>query len=171
MSTSDPSANPESVAREYFAAVARRDVGAMVACWEPGSRDVIHGIADLSVPDGLRTWFDALFAAFPDFAFEVLDVLPAGDKAAVRWRATGTFDGAGRFEGMIANGSRVDVQGCDVLSVRDGKVHHNDAYTNAADLARQLGALPPVGSPPERALTSLLNVKTRLIRRLARSRS
>jgi len=144
-------------------------IEAMAACWEPGGRDVLHGIADLAVPEDLRSWFGGLFTAFPDFAFEVLDILPAGEKVAVRWRATGTFDGVGSFEGLLPNGSQVDIQGCDVLTVRDGKVHHNDAYSSGTELARQIGALPPAGSAPERALTGLLNVKTRLARRFARN--
>jgi steroid delta-isomerase-like uncharacterized protein len=155
----------ERVARAYFDAVARRDVDAMAACWEPGTRDVIHGVADMRVPEDLRRWFGELFASFPDFSFEVLDVLATGEKAAVHWHATGTFSGTGRFEGLAPNGGRVDVQGCDVLTVRDGKVIHNDAYMNGAEMARQLGALPPQGSAPERALTALLNLKTRLSRR------
>ncbi len=92
-------------------------------------------------------------------------MLAAGDKAAVHWHATGTFDGSARFEGLLPNGERVDVQGCDVLTVRDGKVVHNDAYMNGAEMARQLGALPPQGSPPERALTAALNLKTSLATR------
>ncbi len=155
----------ESVARAYFDAVARRDVEAMAACWEPGTRDVIHGVADMRVPEDLRSWFGDLFASFPDFSFEVLDVIAAGEKAAVHWHATGTFDGSARFEGLLPNGERIDVQGCDVLTVRGGKVVHNDAYMNGAEMARQLGALPPQGSAPERALTALLNLKTRLWRR------
>lgn len=155
----------ESVARAYFAAVAARDIEAMAACWQPGTRDVIHGTADMLVPEDLRTWFGNLFASFPDFSFEVLDVLPADEKAAVHWRATGTFSGGARFEGLEPNGARVDVQGCDVLTVRDGKVVHNDAYMNGAEMARQLGALPPQGSGPEKAMTALLNLKTRLARR------
>ncbi len=151
-----------SVARAYFGAVARRDVEGMVACWEPGTRDVIHGVADMRVPEDLRSWFGSLFASFPDFSFEILDVIASGEKAAVHWHATGTFDGTARFEGLMPNGGRVDVQGCDVLTVRDGKVVHNDAYMNGAEMARQLGALPPQGSPPERALTAALNLKTRL---------
>jgi predicted ester cyclase len=159
---------PEAVARAYFDAVAKRDVEAMAACWEPGSLDVLHGVADLRVPEDLRTWFGALFAAFPDWRFEVLDVLAAGEKAAVHWRATGTFDGSGSFEGLLPNGRRVEVQGCDVLTVREGRVVRNDAYMNGAEIARQLGALPPAGSPPERALTGALNLKTRLARRFGR---
>jgi predicted ester cyclase len=158
----------ERVARAYFDAVARRDIEAMAACWEPGTRDVIHGVADMRVPEDLRSWFGNLFASFPDFSFAVLDVLATGEKAAVHWHATGTFDGSARFEGLIPNGGRVDVQGCDVLTVRDGKVVHNDAYMNGAEMARQLGALPPQGSPPERALTAALNLKTRLAKRLGR---
>jgi steroid delta-isomerase-like uncharacterized protein len=155
----------ESVARAYFDAVARRDVEAMAACWEPSSRDVIHGVADMRVPEDLRKWFGDLFASFPDFGFEVIEVIAAGEKAAVHWHATGTFDGSARFEGLLPNGERVDVQGCDVLTVRDGKVVHNDAYMNGAEMARQLGALPPQGSPPEKALTALLNLKTKIARR------
>jgi steroid delta-isomerase-like uncharacterized protein len=167
-------ANPEAtdsaaVARAYFAAVTARDVEAMAACWEPGSRDVIHGTADMSVPDDLRTWFTALFASFPDFTFKVLDLVATGDKAAVHWHATGTFNGSARFEGMVPNGKTVDIEGCDVLTVRDGLVVHNDAFMNAAEMMRQLGALPPVGSPPERAMLGALNAKTKLASRLRRS--
>lgn len=159
-----------AVARAYFEAVARQDLDAMAACWEPGSSDVIHGLADLTVPGDLRTWFGELFAAFPDFSFKILDVIADGEKAAVHWRATGSFDGDAGFEGLLPNGSRVDVQGCDVLTVRDGKIVRNDAYMNGAEMARQLGALPPSGSPPERALTAALNVRTRLGRWIAARR-
>ncbi|HEX5929622.1 MAG TPA: nuclear transport factor 2 family protein [Solirubrobacterales bacterium] len=161
--TTTEATEAERVARAYFDAVAKRDVEAMVACWEPGTRDVIHGVADMRVPEDLRAWFTSLFASFPDFSFEVLDVVAGGEKAAVHWHATGTFDGSARFEGLIPNGQRVDVTGCDVLSVRGGKVVHNDAYMNGAEMARQLGALPPQGSPPEKAMTALLNLKTRLL--------
>ena len=154
------SAGTEAVARAYFDAVTARDVEAMAACWEPGSLDVLHGIAELTVPADLEAWFGGLFAAFPDFRFEVVDVVSAGESAAVRWRATGTFDGSADFEGLTPNGRSVDVQGCDVLTVRGGKVVRNEAYTNSVELLRQLGALPPAGSKQEQAMTALLNAKT-----------
>lgn len=160
--------DPASVARGYFEAVAARDVEAMASFWQPGTLDVIHGLAELRVPEDLRSWFGNLFAAFPDFSFEILDVVSGGEKAAVHWRATGCFDGSARFEGLMPNGARVDVQGCDVLTVRDGLIVRNDAYMNGAEMARQLGALPPVGSPPEKAMTGLLNLKTRIAARRKR---
>jgi predicted ester cyclase len=150
----------ETVARAYFDAVAKRDVEAMAECWEPGSLDVLHGVAELTVPGDLRVWFGKLFAAFPDWHFEVVEVVAGGEKAAVQWHATGTFDGSADFEGLAPNGASVDVQGCDVLTVRGGKVVRNDAFMNGAEIARQLGALPPAGSLPERALYAALNAKT-----------
>jgi steroid delta-isomerase-like uncharacterized protein len=170
MASGEPN-DPASVARAYFDAVARRDIDAMAACWEPGALDVIHGTVEMRVPEDLHAWFGNLFASFPDFSFEVLDVLAGEEKAAVRWRATGTFDGAVRFEGLIPNGESVDVEGCDVLTIRDGKIQRNDAYSNGAELARQLGALPPAGSRPEQVLSALLNVRTRLARWAAKRRS
>jgi steroid delta-isomerase-like uncharacterized protein len=134
----------------------------MVAPWQPGSPDVIHGVVEMRVPDDLRAWFGDLFAAFPDFRFEILDIVATGEKAAVRWHATGTFDGSGRFEGLDPNGATVDIEGCDVLTVHDGLIVRNDAYMNGAEMARQLGALPPAGSAPEKAMTAALNLKTRL---------
>jgi ketosteroid isomerase-like protein len=101
---------------------------------------------------------------------EILDLVASGEKVVVRWRATGTFDGTARFEGLAPNGASVDVQGCDMLTVRDGRIQRNDAYMNGAEMARQLGALPPQGSPPERALTAALNLKTRLAARLRQRR-
>jgi steroid delta-isomerase-like uncharacterized protein len=153
--------DPAAVARAYFEAVAARDLDAMVAPWQPGSPDVIHGVVEMTVPDDLRSWFGGLFAAFPDFRFEILDIVASGEKAAVRWHATGTFDGSGRFEGLDPNGASIDLEGCDVLTVRDGKIVRNDAYMNGAEMARQLGALPPAGSGPEKAMTAALNLKTR----------
>src|SRR3954451_5185508 len=87
----------EEVARRYFAAVAARDVDAMVACWQPGGLDRLHGQADLIAPDGVRAWFEELFAAIPDSTFEVLSTTTEADRCVVRWRLTGTFAGPGAW--------------------------------------------------------------------------
>jgi steroid delta-isomerase-like uncharacterized protein len=157
-----------SVARGYFEAVGRRDLDAMTAFYEPGGTGEIHGLVELHVPDSYRAWFGGLFRAFPDFHMEILDVMATGEKAAVRWHATGRFNGEGSFEGLRPNGASVDVQGCDVLTIRAGRIHRNDAYMNGAEMARQLGALPAAGSAPEKAMTAALNLKTRLAEAIRR---
>jgi steroid delta-isomerase-like uncharacterized protein len=168
MPTTEQPTEAGPVARSYFEAVAARDLNAMESHYEPGGTGAIHGLVELTVPDTYRAWFANLFAAFPDFRFEILDVVAEGEKAAVRWRATGTFNGKGRFEGLDPTGAEVDLTGCDVLTIRNGKIHRNDAYMNGAQMVQQLGALPPAGSFPERAMLAAFNLKTRLARALRR---
>ena len=163
MAASSQTTDVAALARAYFEAVGRRDLDAMTAFFEPGGTGEIHGLVELHVPSSYRAWFGDLFAAFPDFELEIIEVIAESDKAVVRWSATGTFSGSARFEGLDSNGAKVHIQGCDVLTVRDGRIQRNDAYLNAADLARQLGALPPAGSPIERLMTAALNVKTHVI--------
>jgi steroid delta-isomerase-like uncharacterized protein len=158
------------VAAAYFATVASRDLDAMLAFWEPGGVGEIHGLIELIAPDSYRAWFGDLFDAVPDFKLEVLEIVADGEKAAVRWHATGTFDGTASFEGLTPNGARIDLGGCDVIAVREGKLHRNDVYINGAEMARQLGALPPAGSLPERALLGAVNARTRLAKWLASRR-
>jgi predicted ester cyclase len=148
-------------ARSYFDAISRQDLDAMVAHWKPGASGSIHGMVELTASDNYREWFGTMFAAFPDLEFEVLDLIAEGDHAAVRWRATGTFTG-GEFEGMVPNGSAVEMEGCDMVTVRDGLIVDNRAYMNAAEMGRQLGVMPAQGSPGERAMLGAMNLKTRL---------
>ena len=168
MATTDKTRTPLEIARSYFEAVADGDTEAMIAHWDPDGGGYIHGMVDVTVPDTYRGWFADLFKAFPDWRFEVLDIVADDERAAVRWRATGTFDGSVRFEGMEPNGARVESEGVDVLTIRDGKVASIYAYTNAAEMARQLGALPPTGSAQEKAMLGALNLKARLTKRLRR---
>lgn len=44
----------------------------------------------------------------------------------------------------------------------------NTAYVDGATIARQLGAMPPDGSFPERALKAALNAKVAVAERLKR---
>ncbi len=162
MASGDTTTDAAGIARAYFEAVGRHDLDAMTNFYEPGGTGEIHGLVELQVPTSYRAWFGDLFAAFPDFELEIVEVIAEGDKAVVRWRADGTFSGSARFEGLDPNGAPVEIQGCDVLTVREGRIQRNDAYMNAADLARQLGALPPAGSPVERVMTAALNIKTHL---------
>lgn len=155
------------VAKRYFGALAARDVDSAVACWSPGGVDRFVGQQELVAPEGVRGYFTELFAAFPDFAFEVLETTTAHERTVVRWRARATFAGPGRFQGFDPNGARVEIEGCDVVTVHDGQIVANEAYLDSGDVARQLGLLPPAGSSAERRLAALANLRTRARRRLS----
>ena len=159
----------ETTTRRYFDALAARDLDAAVACWAPGGREVLHGMADVEAPAGVRAFFAEMFAAVPDARFEVLDTTTEDDRCAVRWRLTGTFAG-GPFQGLEATGARIDLVGCDVVRVADGLVVRNDAYLDGMTFARQAGTMPPAGSKGDQRLLQAANVRTRLTRKLMTSK-
>ena len=163
-------AGTAEVARAYFAAVADRDPDAMVECWEPGGVDRLVGLAELRAPDEVRAWFATLFAAVPDFTFDVIELVAEGDRAAVRWRSRGTFDGTGKFEGVAPTGAELEFEGIDLVEVRDGKIRSLHAYLNGMDLARQMGVMPKAGSLEDRAMLAAVNARTAARDRLRRLR-
>ena len=150
----------KTVVRDYFDALADQDLDRAVSYWKPGSPDRIHGVVDMKAPDGIRAYFSEVFAAFPDWRFEVLELAASGDLAAARWRVSATFTGPGRFQGVAPNGKRVTLEGCDMFRVEDELIVENNAYANGMQIAQQLGLLPPQGSPAERAMTGAFNAKT-----------
>ena len=156
------------VAKRYFEALAARDVESAVAFWSPGGVERLVGQRELTAPEGVRQLQTELLGAFPDLSWEVLEVIgPDGDGAGrvvVRWRAAGTFAGPGTFQGFVANGAHLEMEGCDVVTVNaDGKIERLEAYLDSGDVARQLGVLPPAGSRAETRLTQLANARTRAL--------
>ena len=159
-------ASSADIARRYFAALSAHDLDAAVGCWAPGAIDRFVGGEEFVAPHGIRSYFKAVFAAFPDFRFQILEVTSARGRASVRWRAQATFAGPGRFQDFVPNGARIDIEGCDVVTVEDDLIRHNDAYLDSGDIARQLGFLPATGSVAEARLTRLANARTKMTNRI-----
>jgi glyoxylase-like metal-dependent hydrolase (beta-lactamase superfamily II)/predicted ester cyclase len=163
----DRTSETTRVAREYFEALGRAERDAQQRYYAPGARAHIHGVLGPAGRDEIAGFFAELFDAFPDWRFAVVETVAEGDAVAVRWRARATFAGPGRFMGFEPNGARVDVEGVDLVRVHDGRISAIDAYMNGAELARQLGALPPQGSSTEERMAKAFNMRTRVRRRLA----
>jgi glyoxylase-like metal-dependent hydrolase (beta-lactamase superfamily II)/predicted ester cyclase len=159
-------ASTGDIARRYFTALSAHDLDAAVACWAPGAIDRLVGAQDLIAPQGIREYFGELLQAFPDFELEVIELTTYRGRTAARWRARGTFVGPGKFQGFLPNGARLRLEGCDLVTVKDDLIQHSDAYIDSSDIARQLGLLPPAGSPAEMRLTKLANARTKLVSKL-----
>ncbi len=155
-------ASTSDIAKQYFDAITAHDLDAATALWAPGAIDRLVGQQDLIAPDGIRAYFSALYDAFPDFTLGVVDLTTYRNRTAVRWQASGTFAGPGLFQGFAPNGARIGIEGCDVLTVTDDLIRHNDAYVDSGDIARQLGLLPPAGSAAEARLAKLANARTKV---------
>jgi glyoxylase-like metal-dependent hydrolase (beta-lactamase superfamily II)/predicted ester cyclase len=156
-----------SVARRYFEAIGARDLDAAAGMWAEGGREHMRGQVDVVAPDGVRRFIGDLLEALPDLRVEIISTTAEGDRCAVQWRYTGTFAGPGFLGGVAPTGHPVALEGLDLLTVRDGMIQSNDAFTDSMTFARQIGMMPPQGSSGERRLTGAFNAKTRLTSGLA----
>ena len=91
-----------------------------------------------------------MFRAIPDFSMSVTDMVAYGDKAAVQWAASGTFNGTGKFQGVAPTGARLELSGLDLLTIRDGLHPGELRLHDGMEMARQMGVMPPAGSAGER---------------------
>jgi hydroxyacylglutathione hydrolase len=156
----------ESIARRYFAAIDTHDLEQAVALWADGGRENVRGQVDVLAPEGVREFIGGLINAVPDLRMEVVSTTTEADRCGVQWRLTGTFAGPGGFAGVAPTGSPIELEGFDLITVRDGLIQSNDAFSDSTTFARQIGMLPPQGSSAEQRMTGAFNAKTRLTSRL-----
>ena len=66
----------------------------------------------------VRTGIEARFAGIPDIRYDQDRHWVCGDRGVSEWRITGTD----------TSGAKVEVHGCDLLELRDGKIARKDSY-------------------------------------------
>ena len=87
-----------------------------------------------------RAMFTMMRGAFPDFRFDVKEILQDGNKVVVRARATGTHEG--EFMGMAPTGNTFEMGLIDIMEFEDGKMAAHWGLMDMAALMRQLGGPP-----------------------------
>jgi steroid delta-isomerase-like uncharacterized protein len=116
--------------------------------------------------DEVRAYFAAAFAALPDFHIQAERIAGDEEIVFVRWHLTGTHSGAA-WMGIEPTGKRLELDGMDCFTIRDGLVVHNHVIYDTASFARQIGMLPAQGSAADRTMTAAFNLRTQLRKRLS----
>ena len=93
--------------------------------------------------DGFRSYRDKIRAAFPDFHNEVIDLIVADERAAVRLRYTGHQEGA--VLGVAATGAFVTYSGAAFFTARGGRLCEAWVLGDVDHLRRQLAAAAQQG--------------------------
>ena len=160
--------SPVDTARDVFENVInQRDAEALRPYWsddlvEEFPTQTYHG------PDEMVRYFAETFSALPDFHIEPERIAGHDETVFVKWRLTGTFTGA-PWQGIQPTGDRIELNGVDCVTVRDGKVVHNAVIFDQLSFAQQIGMLPAKDSIGERAMRALFNMRTKLKHRFGRS--
>jgi glyoxylase-like metal-dependent hydrolase (beta-lactamase superfamily II)/predicted ester cyclase len=156
----------EAVARRYFEAIDARDLETAVSMWADGGRERVRGQVDTVAPEGVRAFIGGLIEAIPDLNMQIVSTTTEAERCGVQWRLTGVFAGPGSFAGVAPTDRPIELEGFDLITVRDGLIHSNDAFTDSMTFARQMGMMPQQGSAAEQRMTSAFNAKTRLSSRV-----
>lgn len=111
------------------------------------------------------------YEPFPDGRIDVVGEPFAsvdGSELAYRWRFTGTHLNAIDPPGFAPTGERVTLDGASVLRFRDRTVIAATLFFDTTDVARQVLAAPPAGSPLERGIVLSQRLRARMRRRRRR---
>jgi steroid delta-isomerase-like uncharacterized protein len=146
----------------YFEALNKHDLAAAAEHLDPDVIEEITGVGIMRGREEVRAFFDGLMKAAPDMEVVIDRTIEEGDTTVVQWRMNGTFTGGPLFNGVQATGGRLQLRGCDVIDVRDGKIVRNTAFQDGIELARNLGMMPPQDSPAEKAMIAAFNGATKL---------
>jgi steroid delta-isomerase-like uncharacterized protein len=134
-----------AIMQRWFDAVNAHDADRLAALLDDGL------VWEASRTSGVRATtaaWSALFSAFPDLRLESEQVLVQGDFVIARWRMTGTHlaDFAltgpeGPLRPVAATNRRIDLPGCSVSELQNGRIVRCWMYRDIATLLRQLGLL------------------------------
>jgi steroid delta-isomerase-like uncharacterized protein len=154
--------------RWSFEQLNRHDSTAMRQLWRD---DTLQRFPDRTChgADEIAAYFEETFAALPDLHVAIVALVERDDEVFVRWRLTGTQQG--RIQGIDGTGRRIELDGVDHFTLRDGAIVSNFVVFDQMQWGRQIGLMPPASSAADRALKAAFNARTQLARRLQARRS
>ena len=85
-----------------------------------------------------------LISAFPDIHYTVLDLVAEGDRVAVRFQWTGTFNAP--FRGFAPTQVVVTATGMAIFRFADGRIAGVELQTDRLGFLQQLGVVPPLAA-------------------------
>lgn len=89
--------------------------------------------------EGLKSFYNSLWTAFPDSRVKFNDLVIQGDKAAVRFTFSGTQKG--EFMGISATGKKVTVEGMRFFKFRGTKCIETWNLLDNLSMLQQLGVI------------------------------
>ena len=158
-----------ALVRWAFDIINTHDTTPLLDLWAP---DVVERFPDRTCrgPAEVAAYFADAFAAVPDMQMEVVHALGEGEDVFVRWKLTGTHTGAA-WTGIEATGARIELDGIDHFTVRDGRIVGNVVVFDQMAVGRAMGILPHEGSPSDRAMKAAFNAKTKVAEAIRQARA
>ncbi len=101
---------------------------------------LLHTKPETKGKAGAIAYYSNFVTGFSDRKFTVVESFAKGEKVVKYWRFTGTHTGV--FFGIPATGKKVDVIGCTIAKIVDGKITEENDFFDNLELLQQLGLIP-----------------------------
>lgn len=88
----------------------------------------------------VKSFANAVFAAFPDFKIQLMSGFTARDWAGAEWTMSGTHKGD--LPGIPATGKSFAVRGSTICELKAGKIKRNSDYWDMVTFLKQTGLMP-----------------------------
>lgn len=136
-------ADAKALSRSMFAAIAKGDTAKIRELCGPTIVHVEAGSTFRGI-DEVAAHYQAMSSPFPDLEIVIERQLESGDTVVTEMRFTGTQTAPmATPQGVLPpSGRRVDVPGCVLQTIRDGKVTQHIGYYDQLVFLGQLGLLP-----------------------------
>lgn len=97
--------------------------------------------------EGLRAAMADWFIGFPDVHAETNFMLASGDTVVAVYTMTGT--NTGPMMGMPPTNKSFEIQGVDIIVVKDGRATEHWGFSEEMKMMMQLGMMPEMGAPAD----------------------
>ncbi|MHA8083187.1 ester cyclase [Aquirufa sp. A-Brett2-15D] len=101
---------------------------------------VLHTVPEVKGKANCKAYYENFVTGFSDRQFIVKEMFADGDKLVKHWQFKGKHTGS--FFGIPATGKTVDVIGCTIAKMKDGKIAEEQDFMDNMVLMQQLGLLP-----------------------------
>lgn len=101
---------------------------------------VLHTVPEIKGKANAKAYYQNFVTGFSERKFTVKETFADGDRLVKYWQFKGKHTGT--FFGIPATGNTVDVIGCTIAKMRDGKIAEEQDFVDNLELMKQLGQIP-----------------------------
>ena len=101
---------------------------------------VIHTVPEVKGKANARAYYENYVTGFSERKFIVKEIFADGDKLVKYWQFKGKHTGT--FFGIPATGKDVDISGCTIVKMKDGKIAEERDFMDNLEFMQQLGLMP-----------------------------
>ncbi|MEY4383312.1 MAG: hypothetical protein RI995_854 [Bacteroidota bacterium] len=101
---------------------------------------VVHAVPEVKGKANAKAYYENFVTGFSDRQFIVKEIFADGDKLVKHWEFKGKHTGS--FFGIPATGKSVDVFGCTIAKMKDGKITEEEDFMDNLVFMQQLGLIP-----------------------------